>query len=82
MFFPLLFAFGLMPQANTFAIYFMEQVDMHVFGGTASTGLLCSCYAIARSLLAGVALWALGYAAFSQLEVEVGYLGICLYWPY
>ena len=69
LFFPVLFALGWLPQPDTFAIYFMEQIDMHIFGGTSSTGLLCSLYAITRNILVGVVLWPLGYAAFSNLEV-------------
>ena len=26
--------FGLLPQINTFIMYFMEQIDVHIFGGT------------------------------------------------
>lgn len=32
--FPLVFLLGLLPQANTCLMYLLEQVDMHVFGGT------------------------------------------------
>ena len=80
LFFPALFALGLMPQANTFAIYFMEQIDMHVFGGTASTGLLCSLYALTRSILVAVVLWPLGYLAFNRLELEVREYLLRLQW--
>ena len=31
--FPLIFLVGLLPQVNTFAMYVLEQLDMHVFGG-------------------------------------------------
>ena len=31
--FPLIFLVGLLPQVNTFLMYALEQVDMHVFGG-------------------------------------------------
>ena len=44
---------------------------MHIFGGTASTGLLCSFYAILRSVSAVAVLWGLGYAGFSQLDVSL-----------
>ncbi len=71
LFFPILFLLGWMPQADTFSIYFLEQVDMHVFGGTASTGLVCSLYSILRSVFSSIVLWALGYAAFRYLDVSV-----------
>ena len=31
--FPLIFLFGLLPQINTFLMYVLEQLEMHVFGG-------------------------------------------------
>ena len=104
---PILFLFGWLPQFNTFVIFFLEQIDIHVFGGTgwprlawpvlrnlltihinlplslfpltASTGLLCSVYSIARSLLLTGLLYPLGYAAFSTLETvsSVDWLFVC-----
>ncbi|XP_051503536.1 pecanex-like protein 2 isoform X4 [Myxocyprinus asiaticus] len=50
--FPITFLLGLFPQINTFVIYFLEQIDMHFFGGTAATGLLSAVYCIVRSLIA------------------------------
>ncbi|KAI2657786.1 Pecanex-like protein 2 [Labeo rohita] len=50
--FPVTFLLGLFPQINTFVIYFLEQIDMHLFGGTAATGLPSAVYCIVRSLLA------------------------------
>ncbi|XP_053358664.1 pecanex-like protein 1 [Clarias gariepinus] len=49
--FPITFLLGLFPQINTFVIYFLEQIDMHFFGGTAATGLHSAIYCIGRSLL-------------------------------
>ncbi|XP_048060750.1 pecanex-like protein 2 isoform X2 [Megalobrama amblycephala] len=50
--FPVMFLLGLFPQINTFVIYFLEQIDMHFFGGTAATGLPSAVYCIVRSLIA------------------------------
>uniref|UniRef100_A0A671L6Y9 Pecanex-like protein n=1 Tax=Sinocyclocheilus anshuiensis TaxID=1608454 RepID=A0A671L6Y9_9TELE len=50
--FPVTFLLGLFPQINTFVIYFLEQIDMHFFGGTAATGLPSAAYCIVRSLIA------------------------------
>lgn len=36
--FPIIFLFGLLPQVNTFLMCLLEQVDMHIFGGTGKTG--------------------------------------------
>jgi len=48
--FPVIFSLGLLPQLSTFVIYILEQIDMHVFGGTAVTGLASAFYVILRSL--------------------------------
>lgn len=48
--FPLVFSLGLLPQVSTFCIYALEQIDLHVFGGTAVTGLASAAYVLARSL--------------------------------
>lgn len=32
--FPAIFLFGLLPQVNTFVMCLLEQIDMHVFGGS------------------------------------------------
>lgn len=37
--FPIIFLFGLLPQVNTFLMCLLEQVDMHVFGGTGEMGI-------------------------------------------
>ena len=46
LFFPLLFAWGLLPQADTFVIYLAEQIDMHIFGGTGHTLTQHSLYSL------------------------------------
>lgn len=52
LFFPVIFSLGLLPQVDTFAIYLLEQVEMHVFGGTAATtGLTSAVYSFCRSFL-------------------------------
>uniref|UniRef100_A0A8C7SAS1 Pecanex-like protein n=1 Tax=Oncorhynchus mykiss TaxID=8022 RepID=A0A8C7SAS1_ONCMY len=49
--FPIIFLFGLVPQVNTFLMCLLEQVDMHIFGGTATTSPLSSMYSLLRSVL-------------------------------
>ncbi|XP_053334236.1 pecanex-like protein 3 isoform X1 [Clarias gariepinus] len=49
--FPVIFLFGLLPQVNTFLMCLLEQVDMHMFGGTATTSPLSSLYSLLRSVL-------------------------------
>lgn len=50
--FPIIFVLGLLPQVNTCAMYIFEQIDIHIFGGNASSSLLSSIYCLIRSLLA------------------------------
>ncbi len=38
LFFPLIFTAGLLPQMNTFAMYLLEQLHIHIFGGN---GVYC-----------------------------------------
>lgn len=66
LFFPLLFSLGLFPQINTFIMYLLEQVDMHLFGGNAMSNLLGSFYCIFRSVLAVVVLNGFAYGGLSE----------------
>ena len=43
---------GLLPQVNTFTMYVLEQVEMHVFGGSATTSLMAAVFTVARSCVA------------------------------
>lgn len=79
--FPLIFSFGLLPQVDTFAIYLMEQFEIHVFGGTAATtGLSSAIFSFTRSflsivllyILALVSLYRVFYAA-KQIKKEFTY---------
>uniref|UniRef100_A0A673GMG9 Pecanex-like protein n=1 Tax=Sinocyclocheilus rhinocerous TaxID=307959 RepID=A0A673GMG9_9TELE len=49
--FPIIFLFGFLPQVNTFLMCLLEQVDMHIFGGTATTSPMSSVYSLLRSIL-------------------------------
>ncbi|CAI9614831.1 unnamed protein product, partial [Staurois parvus] len=49
--FPLISLLGLFPQVNTFCVYFLEQVDILVFGGSAKSGFLSALYSLFRSTL-------------------------------
>uniref|UniRef100_A0A673Y030 Pecanex-like protein n=1 Tax=Salmo trutta TaxID=8032 RepID=A0A673Y030_SALTR len=55
--FPIIFLFGLLPQVNTFLMCLLEQVDMHIFGGTATTSPLSSLYSLLRSVLVAALLY-------------------------
>ncbi|XP_061595772.1 pecanex-like protein 3 isoform X1 [Cololabis saira] len=55
--FPVIFLFGLLPQVNTFVMCLLEQIDMHVFGGTATTSPLSSLYSLIRSVLVAALLY-------------------------
>uniref|UniRef100_A0A8C6PBE7 Pecanex-like protein n=1 Tax=Nothobranchius furzeri TaxID=105023 RepID=A0A8C6PBE7_NOTFU len=55
--FPVIFLFGLLPQVNTFVMCLLEQIDMHVFGGTATTSPLSSLFSLTRSMLVAALLY-------------------------
>ncbi|XP_038621911.1 pecanex-like protein 1 isoform X1 [Tachyglossus aculeatus] len=61
--FPIVFFIGLLPQVNTFVMYLCEQVDIHVFGGNATTSLLAALYSFICSIVAVVLLYGLCYGA-------------------
>ncbi|XP_076598934.1 pecanex-like protein 2 isoform X2 [Chaetodon auriga] len=64
--FPITFLVGLFPQINTFTIYLLEQIDMHVFGGTAATSLISAIYSILRSLIALSLLYGFCFGALKE----------------
>ncbi|XP_054257111.1 pecanex-like protein 1, partial [Macrosteles quadrilineatus] len=66
--FPLLFSLGLFPQVNTFAMYLLEQIDMHIFGGNATSSLTAAVYCVFRSCLAVVALHGFAYGGLSEVK--------------
>ncbi|KAJ3589191.1 hypothetical protein NHX12_010038 [Muraenolepis orangiensis] len=55
--FPVIFLLGLLPQVNTFIMSLLEQIDMHVFGGTATTSPLSSMFSLLRSVLGAALLY-------------------------
>lgn len=64
--FPIFFGLGLFPQVNTFAMYLLEQIDMHVFGGNATCSLSGAVYCVFRSCVAWVFLFGFAYGALSE----------------
>ncbi|XP_077493179.1 pecanex isoform X2 [Amblyomma americanum] len=64
--FPVTFSLGLLPQINTFVTYLLEQIDMNLFGGSATTGLVSAVYCISRSLAFVVFLFGLAYVALKE----------------
>ncbi|KAK7081632.1 hypothetical protein SK128_019025 [Halocaridina rubra] len=69
LFFPLIFSLGLLPQVNTFLMYLLEQTDIHVFGGNATTSLTSALYCIGRSLLTVVFLFGFAYGGLHENAV-------------
>lgn len=70
LFFPLFFTLGMFPQVNTFVMYVFEQVDMHVFGGSAVTSLKAAAYCIFRSLLAVLLLFGFAYGGLNEQKTS------------
>uniref|UniRef100_A0A1B6E3I5 Pecanex-like protein n=1 Tax=Clastoptera arizonana TaxID=38151 RepID=A0A1B6E3I5_9HEMI len=67
--FPILFSLGLFPQVNTFAMYVLEQVDMHIFGGNATSSLSAALYCVFRSCLAVILLYGFAYGGLSETKL-------------
>ncbi|XP_067877905.1 pecanex-like protein 3 isoform X2 [Heterodontus francisci] len=61
--FPAIFLFGFLPQVNTFFMYLLEQLDMHAFGGTATTSPVSALYSFVRSLLIAALLYGFCFGA-------------------
>uniref|UniRef100_A0A4W6FFI9 Pecanex-like protein n=1 Tax=Lates calcarifer TaxID=8187 RepID=A0A4W6FFI9_LATCA len=66
--FPIIFFVGLLPQVNTFVMYLFEQLDIHVFGGNASTSLLSALYSTLRSIVTVALLYGFCYGALKTWE--------------
>nr|XP_022912748.1 pecanex-like protein 1 isoform X1 [Onthophagus taurus] len=66
LFFPLSFSLGLFPQINTFLLYLLEQIDMHLFGGNAVSSLSASFYCVFRSTIALIVMFALAYGGLCE----------------
>lgn len=64
--FPIVFSLGLFPQINTFLMYVCEHLDIHLFGGNATTGLVSSLYCLCRSVLTVFILYGFAYGAVSE----------------
>ncbi|XP_036887413.1 pecanex-like protein 1 isoform X10 [Sturnira hondurensis] len=64
--FPVVFFVGLLPQVNTFVMYLCEQLDIHIFGGNATTSLLAALYSFVCSVVAVALLYGLCYGALKD----------------
>lgn len=66
--FPIIFSFGLLPQIDTFVTFLLEHIEIHVFGGSATTlGLSSALFAFTRSLLSIVFLYLLALLALHRV---------------
>ena len=66
LFLPIAFSLGLLPQINTFFMYTLEQIDIHLFGGNATSSLKASAYCVLRSCLAVSILYGFAYVALND----------------
>lgn len=64
--FPVLFSFGLFAQVNTFLMFTLEQLDMHVFGGNAVCSLAAAILNVVRSLLACGVLYGFAFGGLAE----------------
>lgn len=66
--FPLIFSFGLLPQIDTFISYLLEQIEIHIFGGTAvTTGLTSALYSFSKSIFSLLFLYILALISLSHV---------------
>lgn len=79
LFFPILFSLGLFPQINTFIMYLMEQVDMHVFGGNAASSLLGSILCTIRSIISVCIHYGICYAALMEPHKSTQHIAFSIY---
>ncbi|XP_071479063.1 pecanex-like protein 1 [Diadema antillarum] len=66
LFFPLVFLVGLLPQCNTFVMYLLETIDIHIFGGSGTTGLGAAAYTVLRSVIAVLILCGFAYGGLQD----------------
>jgi hypothetical protein len=66
--FPILFSIGLFPQFNTFTMYLLEQIDMHMFGSNAASSLSAAFISLFRSWIAVGLLYGFAYGAMSEAQ--------------
>ncbi|KAJ1365778.1 hypothetical protein KIN20_026210 [Parelaphostrongylus tenuis] len=62
---PFAFTMGWLPQINTLTHHLLEQIEMHIFGGTASLGVFSALLQIIKSLLCWALLGGLCHLAYS-----------------
>nr|XP_054759246.1 pecanex-like protein 1 [Lytechinus pictus] len=70
LFFPLVFLVGLLPQCNTFVMYLLETADIHIFGGSGTTGLGAAAYSTFRSIIAVLVLCGFAYGGLQDEEAS------------
>ncbi|XP_040571962.1 pecanex-like protein 1 [Lepeophtheirus salmonis] len=63
--FPIIFLLGLLPQIDTFVMYLLEQIDGHIFGGNAVSGLPSGFYCVFRSLLSVAILFGFAFGGLT-----------------
>ncbi|KAK0395001.1 hypothetical protein QR680_001055 [Steinernema hermaphroditum] len=61
---PVAFTFGVLPQVNTMIMHLAEQIDMHLFGGTASFSLWSAIFQITKSIFCVSMLSGLSFLAY------------------
>lgn len=66
--FPVVFSLGLFPQINTFLMYLFEHLDIHIFGGNATTSLVSSIYCLFRSIVTVIILYGFAYGALTEAK--------------
>lgn len=66
--FPFLFCIGVFPQVNTFSIFLLEQIDIHIFGGNAAASLWAVAISNMKNWIAVGCLYGFAYGALAEEE--------------
>ena len=68
---PVLCTMGWLPQLNTFLLYLLEQINIHISGGSATTTVLGGFISLIRSFIVLCVLFILALFSISDTEGEV-----------
>uniref|UniRef100_A0A0X3Q7K1 Pecanex-like protein n=2 Tax=Schistocephalus solidus TaxID=70667 RepID=A0A0X3Q7K1_SCHSO len=76
--FPLVFVVGLVPQLNTMLIYLLEQIEIHIFGGTGTANLGSALFSVFRSTFVAILGFGLCYSGAMRRNPQDIFLS--LFW--
>eukprot|EP00002_Diphylleia_rotans_P029867 TRINITY_DN6101_c0_g1_i8.p1 TRINITY_DN6101_c0_g1~~TRINITY_DN6101_c0_g1_i8.p1 ORF type:complete len:1346 (+),score=255.07 TRINITY_DN6101_c0_g1_i8:84-4121(+) len=66
--YPIIFLFGVLPQAPTFFHYLFEQAHIHIFGGSGTSSLFSSVFVASQDVLAVFIIWTVASDSIADFE--------------